>query len=230
MMEGLGRSKSGAPLPVRSDLLERTLHDLKNPLAVVRATLEWLEIELRGRADALDAVHDASTAAGRLVSIVDEFGIVAQLETGGAVARESLDLRTIVEGVAASADARLASRRIAVAASVSGPLPMVGDEKLLARAIEAFVDVSARGSCSGSCIEVGAHARPSRVEQGTEMIELTVGLRGLQTEAAPIPSIDALSSGGLGVYLAQRVIEGHGGSVAVVPTSTVPRILMLVPR
>ena len=62
--------------PRRSELLERAVHDLKNPLAVVRASLEWLEVELAGDDDALDAVRDATIASGRqelLENLINEF-------------------------------------------------------------------------------------------------------------------------------------------------------------
>jgi len=230
MMERLGRSTRDAPLRVSSDLLERTIHDLKNPLAVVRATLEWLELELRDRADALDAVHDATTAAERLMAIVDEFGVLAQLEMGAALARDPLDLRSVIESVTDAAGPRLGPRKIFVASDLVGSLPMMGVAPMLARALDALLDVTARGATTGACVEVRARVVPARVERGPEMLEVTVGLRGVDSDATPIPSIDALSSGGIGVYLALRVFEGHGGTVAVVPTATVPRVVVLLPR
>jgi signal transduction histidine kinase len=221
-IEDTGRSCSTGRRAPRNDLFERTAHDLKNPLAVVRATLEWLELELGDRADALDAVHDASVAAERLLAIVDEFGILAQLETGRTVAADPVDVGAVVSEAVESTGGRLASRRISVVSTVAGPLTLAGDRPLLRRALEAFVDVCARSAPAGACIAIDARAQGNR-------LELAVGLRGVEGIAPPVASIELLASGGLGVVLALRVVEAHGGTVAVVPTATVPRVLVRLP-
>jgi hypothetical protein len=63
-----------------------------------------------------------------------------------------------------------------------------------------------------------------------DVLEIAVGVRGAVPVGPPAASIDALASAGLGVYLALRVIEGHGGSMLVVPTVTAPRVLVRLPR
>lgn len=233
MVDDPSRSTDGPRSAHRRELLERTVHDLKNPLAVVRATLEWLEVELADRADALDAVHDATTAAARLVTIVEDLDTIARLETGQTITSAPVELAVIVGAVTAAANTRLATRRITVASTVPSVLETKGDTALLTRSLDALVDVCARGATGGSCIEIMVRTVPSAGSDGapsTEAIEIVVGLRGVEGTAPPVASIASLASGGLGAYLALRVFEGHGGSLMVVPTATVPRVLALLPR
>jgi two-component system OmpR family sensor kinase len=225
------RPADAAPHSLGRELIERTVHDLKNPLAVVRATLEWLETELVDRAEALDAVHDATTAAGRLMAIVEDLDVLAHLESGRNVARRRVDLAAASRAASASAGARLASRRITVNAAAAGKVQAAGEEPLLTRAIEALVELCARGASSGACIDVAARlvagGGPASAEGA--VIEITIGVRGTVPTEAPSASFEALSSGGLGAYLALRVVEAHGGSLLVVPTATVPRVLARLP-
>jgi signal transduction histidine kinase len=217
-------------LSLRRELLERTVHDLKNPLAVVRATLEWLEVEVADRAEILDAVHDAGAATGRMMTIVDDLDMLARLEAGEAIAREPVDVVAIVATVVAVAGDRFASRRVEVSLEAAGRVDVVGDAALLSRSLEALVDACARGATAGACVEITARVVP-RGEAGTgrDIVEVAVGLRGVVGTAPAASSLEALSSSGLGVYLALRAFEAHGGSVVVVPTDSVPRVIARLP-
>jgi signal transduction histidine kinase len=198
--------------PDRSELLQRTVHDFKNPLAVVRSALEWLEVELEGRADALDAIRDAATAATRLLTIVDDLDALARLERTGAVTGSALDLVELVGLVTASAAARLAVRGLTLATTTPAAIASRGDADLLGRSLHALIDACARGAPAGACIEI--RVSPS----------------GAEHSAAETSSLDTLASGGLGLYLALEVARAHGGSLVVIPTATMPHALMRLPR
>lgn len=208
---------------MRRALLEHAVHDLKNPLAVIRASLEWLEGELGDREEALDAVRDASTAAGKLLAIIDDLESVARLDGGRELQRESVEIGDIVGHVSATAGARLGRRGVVVSSRAPVVLAATGDAGLLTRALEALVDATARGAPAGACVEVEA------VAADDAGIEITVGLRGASATAAPGSGSAALGASGMGVFLAERVVAAHGGVLLVAPTTTVPRILVRLP-
>ena len=218
-------AEDGSP---RSEVLERTVHDLKNPLAVVRSALEWLEVELEGREDALDAVRDATTAATRLLAIVDDLDALARLERAGAIAGEAMELTSIIGQVTAAAAIRLAARGLSVTSSAPTALPTNGDAGLLGRAFHVLIDACARGAPSGTCIEL--RARLTGGERSAGAIEIEIGQHGTVPAAPETDALDALGSGGLGAYLALQVASAHGGSLVVLPTATMPRVLMRLPR
>lgn len=214
--------------PHRSELLERTVHDLKNPLAVVRSALEWLEVELSDRADALDAIRDATTAATRLLTIVDDLDALARLERAGAIAGDAMDLSELIGRVTATAAVRLAASGLTVASSAPVTICCSGDAHLLGRSLHALVDACARGAPAGTCIEIRVGL--AGAERSAATIEIEIGQQGTTPSAPETSSLDALASGGVGVYVALQVARAHGGSLVVIPTATMPRALMRLPR
>ncbi len=221
-------NEEGSP---RSEILERAAHDLKNPLAVVRSALEWLEIELGDREGALDAIRDASTAAVRILTIVDDLDALARLERAVPIASTAIELSELVGRVTAAAALRLAARGMTVVACTPRAMPGRGDADLLARSIHALIDACARGATAGTCIEIearlvgGVGAEPS-----AQVVEIEIGQRGTVPAGPETSAIEALASGGLGVYVAVNVAKAHHGAVAAIPTTTMPRALLRIPR
>ena len=207
--------------PTKRGMLERAVHDLKNPLAVVRSSLEWLETELADRSDALDAIRDALTASTRLILIVDDLDLLGRLD-GATVARSAVDIGAIVGQVSAAVIGPLGARGISLASLAPSGIVVKGDAPLIRRSIESLVDVSARGSASGSCVEV-------EVRRVAGHVEIEVGVRGVPVSGAPEVSIDSLATAGLGGYLAFRVAEAHGGTMHVLPTAAFPRVVVRLP-
>jgi signal transduction histidine kinase len=219
--------------PRRRELLQRALHDLKNPLSVVRASLEWLEVEIADREEALDAVRDASAATRRLMVIVDDLEVLVQLDRGRRIGSDSIDISALLGRVCASAGARLGARGISLVSTAPAALTTTGDADLITRSVEAMVDACERGARSGASLELDARAVEERVVEGAVVdahILIEVGLAGTAGTAAAPASLDAFASGGLGVFLAMRVAEAHGGTLVVVPTATLPRLILSLRR
>ena len=215
--------------PHRSELLERAAHDLKNPLAVVRSALEWLAVELEGREDALDAIRDATTAGERLVAIVDDLDALARLERGLAVTTETIDIASMIGLATAAAGARLAERGLTIVSSSPAEVRIPGDSHLFVRSVHALLDACARGAQTGTSIEILVRVVPAGAERTAALAEIEIGHVGTSPSAPETSVIDALASGGLGVYVAQQVARAHGGSLVVLPTETMPRVVMRLP-
>ncbi len=203
-----------------SELLSRSIHDLRNPLSVVRSSLEWLEAELTEREDVGDAVRDALTATSGILTILQDLERLSRIEAGAAISRGVVDVGATLERIASAARARLARGDVAVVALATGPMHVPGDVRLVERALEVLVEVSARVAPPASCVEIDAHVHE---DEGT--VEITIGLRGTAATEGRVASIEALASGGIGVYLALRVAEVHGGSLVVRTTTTTREFL-----
>jgi signal transduction histidine kinase len=213
--------------PLRSELLQRTVHDLKNPLAVVQSALEWLAVELGDRADALDAIRDASTATSRLVAIVDDLHSLARLDRAGLVSHGPTDIAALVRSVAGAAAIRLIARGLTFVSTVPASAIVEGDADLLAQSLHAIVDACARGAPAGTSLEIVV--RMSADDAPAE-VEIEVGQVGTAPAGPETSSLDALSSAGIRVYVALQIVRAHGGSLKVIPTATMPRALMRLPR
>ena len=212
------------------ELLSRSLHDLRNPLAVVRACLEWLEVELGEREDLVEAVRDASTATTRMVGILEDLGVLARIESGDLVEGGVVDVAATLGHVASAMNARLSPRGVSVVALAAAPAQVPGDAGMIARAIEALVEVCARAAPRSGCVELGARA--VELATGHGAIEISIGLSdavAIDTTGGGGASIDALASGGIGAFLALRVAEAHRGSLIVERTTNVPRTILRLP-
>jgi len=204
----------------RAELLERAVHDLKNPLAVVRASLEWLEVELVDRPDALDTVRDSAIACQRLVRIADDLEILARLETGGLTDPGPVAVNALLGSLKSVCSAPRGGSL--VVESKADPLVVDGDLALLARALEALVDACVRGARAGSIVEIVA------TREGAD-VAIIVAARGAVDASTPEASIRALANAGLGVYVALRIAAAHGGGLTVVATDSAARATFRVP-
>src|SRR5882672_5002115 len=81
------------------ELTELIVHDLKAPLSIVRAGLEWVGGHLRpDQLDVADAVADAYAAADRLSGMIGDMLTVSQLDGGGmALSRRAVDVPVLFE-------------------------------------------------------------------------------------------------------------------------------------
>lgn len=219
-----------------SEPLSRAAHDLRNPLAVVRATLEWLGAQLGAaspagevagacsREDILEGLRDASAATDRLTAIVGDLETLAALEVPGDVARASVSLGEVVAQACARARPLLDARRVAVEmVGFGGPeLVTSGDEVLLVRAVETFVDLSVRASRPGACVALSVTAAAGAVV-------LEIGPRD-ETCARDRAPRDPRELPGLSSTLAVRILALHGAPLVVHDTDAGPRVAIRFPR
>lgn len=220
------------------EVLERAVHDLKNPLAVVRASLEWLEVELgtaeeipppstRGSgAEVAEAIRDAGSATKRLVEIVEDLATLARLHDESNVRENRMFLAPLVSAAIAACQGRAQTRSVVLSSDVPLTLESTGDASLCSRALAALLDATVRAARPGSTIVTSA----SDVDvDGKRWLEITLGLANDTDEGETAGSVSDLPGSGLGTLLATRIFEAHGGAVSVVSGNLVPRITVRVP-
>jgi signal transduction histidine kinase len=213
------------------ELTELIVHDLKAPLSVVRAGLEWVGGHLRpDQGDVADAVADAYAAADRLSSMIGDLLTVSQLDGGGMpLSRQSVDLAGLFDRLVRAYGRRAREKRIALAsepgAAPGASLEVQADPALLQRVLENIVENAFRYTPPEGHIALSAHAA-GRVEiaVSNDGPRIPVGDRVrifnkfARGESEPPRS----GSAGLGLYFCKRVVEAHGGAIAVVDSDRWP--------
>jgi K+-sensing histidine kinase KdpD len=213
-------------LPPLRVLLERAVHDLKNPLAVVRATLEWLDAELGPRSgDVGEAVRDATDATSRLATIVEHLHAVARLTEPASMTPETVDLSELVEASVRAASARpsVRSRRITTELA-EGTRVRTLDRQLVIEALAASFEAAARHAPADAVLRV-------RVIDGQLPGQVSI-VMGTDEEAGESQPGGTLPGSGLGLLFARACCEAHGGSldVAGASASRAVRIAARFPR
>ncbi len=205
------------------ELMAFVVHDLRNPLAIVCAGLDWTREELLPSQGELQGVVDeARDAATRLCVMIDDLLAIARMEQGAlSLRREPLALAEVIERVAQPYARVAAVKGVALQLPAASALRVQADRALLGRVVQNLLDNALRYTPRNGRIAIGV--RPC------EGVEITVSNDGAPIAAGDRARIfekfrrgsgeDAgLGNAGLGLYFCKRAVEAHGGEIGVVPT------------
>ncbi|WP_198954834.1 sensor histidine kinase KdpD [Kineosporia sp. R_H_3] len=226
----------------RRELVAWVSHDLRTPLAGVRAMAEALEDGLAP--DPARYHRQILQEVDRLGGLVDDLFELSRLQAGTVLLDLApLDLAALARDVTAAAAAGAAARDVTVApVAHPGAVPVRGDGRALARVVGNLVANAVRYSAAGSSvrvdvradvridvrIDVRADAGPGRADDGTPVAVVGVedGCGGIaaadverlfepgwRASTARTPGADG--GGGLGLAIARGVARAHGGDVTV---------------
>lgn len=207
------------------DFLAAASHDLRNPLGAVTGQAQLLRRRLLrdGPTDVdrlLAGVSAIDATANRMTTLIDELVDVARLRAG-----QPLDLRLgpvdLVALVRLCADhyGRASGRvRIEAAAPVVG----VWDERRLERVIANLLTNAIKYSPDGGEIVVRVDHEE---EDGRPCAVVSVADRGVGIPAEDLPrvferfhrgaNVGGIAGTGIGLAGARRIVEQHGGTIAV---------------
>lgn len=194
------RSRAEANEAFTADLV----HELKSPVAAIRATAETLS-DHPPTDPARLARHAAvlSTSAARLDALLGRFLAIARAEAGlQADARESVDLRALVARLGEGAELALADARV-----TASPVALEGAVRNLLDNARAF----ARGRVRAR-LEVEGGAAVLTVDDDGPGVPDDIGARVFDRF---FTTRGGGRGTGLGLALVKAIAEAHGGSVAV---------------
>ncbi|GMV03525.1 MAG: hypothetical protein AMXMBFR52_31800 [Burkholderiales bacterium] len=204
-------------LAAQRRLLHDVSHELRSPLARLQAAA-GLARQSPDRVPAM--LERIEREASRLDGLVGELLTLARLEAGqGLPEPQAVDLVDLVAAIVDDArfEARASGRDVAFAST--GPALSIARAELLYRAFENVIRNAVRYTGKGSVVEVAAGPGAAGAA-----FELTVADRGPGVPAADLDAIfepfhrarnDASDGGfGLGLAIARRAIEAHGGRIA----------------
>ncbi len=198
--------------------VEDASHELRNPLAVIRTTLDVALAEPDDTEGLRKAAEVALRTADRMSTTVDELLAFARhgsrLQQSGPV-----DLGAVVTEVGQEYEAMAAATGIRVAWSTEEGLVVEGDRDALKRAQANLVSNAVRVAPPGSVVHCGAGRIP-----GWRWFGVRDTGPGIDPSQQPLVFQRAWREGGraiagegrgLGLALVRQIAEAHGGTVSV---------------
>lgn len=192
-------------------------HDLRAPLASIRASVEALEDGLAVDPEAY--LRGIARDVDHLARLVDDLFLLSRLEAGRLdLAKEHIDLTELADG-AVEAVAALAERHgVTVSSTSDRSTPVTADEMALSRVVRNLIDNAVRHSPPGSevTVEVVSDAAGGAT---LRVCDQGAGFDPAIRDAAfdRFVTADPSRSGGagLGLAIARGIVEAHGGSIAI---------------
>ena len=208
------------------EFVEEAAHELRNPLAVLRANLEVVIADPNSTIeDFVTAGEVAGRASDRMGKLVDDLLLYAHHERPD-LQRTDLDLSELVINTVQDFQAEAKSSGVLLESECDSNLKVVGDSSALRRAFANILSNSIRVSEKGKHIYVKAGS-------DKEMVWISVRDEGLGLEPEDSEKVfdrfwkgdekSAREAGrsGLGLAIVKTIVESHGGKSTVRSTKGV---------
>jgi signal transduction histidine kinase len=228
------RARERALEQSRRQLVAWVSHDLRTPLAGLRAMAEALEDGLA--ADPPRYHKQMRAEAERLATMVDDLFELSRIHSGTLqLSPDVITLDDLVSDVLASTEALARERGVRLEGSATGKLAVRADPRELSRALTNLLTNAIRHTPTGGCVHVRAESAHEDA-----LLAVSDGCGGIPE--ADLPHVFDLawrgtdarspapdSGAGLGLAIVRGVVEAHHGSVRVVNTGDGCRFEMRLP-
>jgi signal transduction histidine kinase len=229
------REREQAAEASRRDLVAWVSHDLRTPLAGIRAMAEALEDGVVD--DPGDYLKRLQVEAGRLSSMVDTLFLLSRLHAGALrLVREPLPVGDLVSDAVASIQPTASVRDVAIIGGADPEAVAAVDAGQLSRALSNLLVNAVRHTPPSGTVQVSAGCVGEQVvlavqdqcggipEQELHRV-FDVAWRGAgQRSHGPD------GGGGLGLAITRGIVEAHAGTVEVRNTGTGCRFEIRMPR
>ena len=225
--EQAARAEAEQLARLREEFLTIASHELKTPLTTIKGSAELLVRYLQRPETAQDTtrLNRLTTMLHQQIEhmtvLVDDLLDLSRLQRGQLQLRPApLDFAAVVRQVVERfrvANERAAATRLILAAPAT--LPGVADENRLDQIVTNLVSNALKYSPQGGEVSVTLRAAGTQVELAVRDHGLGIAPEDQAALFQPFargPQAGAVASGiGVGLYITARIVERHGGSIAV---------------
>jgi heavy metal sensor kinase len=192
-------------------------HELRSPLAAMRAAVEIVLQKPRGAEDYRNVLATLGEQCERLTALVNGLLLLARADAGEvSIRREEVDVTALADDVAEMFDLLAEERGIRLIAETAGPVMVAGDPSRLRQLLTNLVDNAVRFTEPGGKVTL-------RVESDADRAIVCVTDTGIGIPPEHLPHVferfyqaDAArsSSGcGLGLSICRWIVKAHGGAI-----------------
>jgi signal transduction histidine kinase len=204
----------------RRAMLTSVGHDLRTPLAALRAAVEAM---LDGVApDPPRYLRAMARDVDALSSLVDDLFLLARIESGRLdLVRARVDLRELVDEAVEAINPAAAARGVSIHLRCDQVVRVDANARALGRVIRNLLDNAVRHAPRDSTIEVvvdGAGTPMVRVRDQGPGFDSDFAREAFERFTRSEPSRNRDSGGaGLGLAIARGLVEAHGGRIWIEP-------------
>jgi signal transduction histidine kinase len=221
----------------RRELVSWVSHDLRTPLAGMRAMVEALEDGIA--ADPGRYHHQIRLEVDRMARMVDDLFELSRIHAGVLrLAPETVDLGDLVSEAIAGATSVASARSVHVGGSVEPGVTVTGDPARLSRVVANLVMNAIRHTPADGTVEIAGRATVDGVELSVrdqcgglsaEDMERVFDLAWRGGHARTPELADTLTGAGLGLAIVKGIVEAHRGVVGVENVTAGCRFLVRLP-
>jgi signal transduction histidine kinase len=194
-------------------------HQLKTPIAVLRAGIDEILDKDGMSPDQRDRVADLLQQTRRLTSVAENLLLLSRADTGRLALRAaSFELRKVLEGSLEDAHILGEKRSLEIEARLPETLPITGDRDMISLILQNLVENAVKYNRPGGKILVSA-------QKSGEEVQVCVGNSGPGIPAERAPHIfkrfyrargdEQIPGHGLGLSIARELARAHGGELTL---------------
>jgi signal transduction histidine kinase len=224
----------------RRELIAWVSHDLRTPLAGLRAMAEALE---DGLVETPERYYkQIRVDVDTLTEMVDDLFELSRIQAGALrLGNERVSLDDIVSDCIAALEPLARTHQVTLSGSSTGSVVVVGDGRELNRAVTNLIVNAIRHTREDGVVRVAVHAADADAGQ----VEVTVADEcggipddelarvfdiGFRGEPARTPDPGVPGGAGLGLAITRGIVEAHHGTVEVANVGSGCRFTVRLPR
>jgi len=230
LMEALASQSAVAILNVhlfsQNDLIAEIMHELKTPLMAISAASELLSRPEMPQEKHGELVGMIKKESNRLSKMTRDFLDFARLESGRMrLRKEILNVPQIIEEVISISQTQAAARNIEIMSQLASDLPttasktaVIGDADRLKQVLLNLVSNATKYNRENGRITINARCQVNELQIGVADTGPGISpedLAHLFERFYRIPGSESAEGSGLGLSVAQKIVEEHNGRIEV---------------
>jgi signal transduction histidine kinase len=234
---GQARAREQALEASRRELVAWVSHDLRTPLAGLRAMAEALEDQVVTDPREVSRYHSQiRIETERLAAMIDDLFELSKIHAGALrLTRRVVGLEDVIAEVVASAEPVARAKRVRLTGSAVRGMPVLIDSAEFGRAVRNLMINAIRHTSPDGAIEVLAE-----IQSGMAVVSVADQCGGIPLDDLPrvfdvafrgesARTPDPSGGAGLGLSIARGIVEAHSGQISVRNTGPGCQFLIRLP-